>query len=296
MVAAAKQLGGVITERIRLEPGEREAPGREEAARGRAGLSMRHTEPLSGRVKVYKGGGLLIAERKKIPCPQVGGGLRGVVFEFSKKSRWRLMQTLGKIQKSLIPLFITLTYPDNFPDKKEVWRKHINTLGKRFTRRGWSAIVRKEFKRRLSGENAGKLAPHFHLLVWGASLAEMRSFLPVAWYEIVNSGDEKHLEAGIGVEEIKTWNGVLYYVSKYMAKVTEDDLKAEFPEGVGRFWSYINFDLIPWAEIEEVCQGDHAIIELFRLMRRYARMKGRGSNRSMTILCNNPDFWLNRLL
>jgi len=275
--------------------------GREEySADKEAGLSMGHNSPFSnsGYLQVYKKGGLITAQREKskFVMRKKGGGKREKITKFTKKSRWRFMQKIGMIEKKIMPVFVTLTYPDDYPQSKEVWANHLDRLGKRFSRRGWSAIVRKEFVRRKSGVNVGRLVPHYHLLVWGAKYEDLRKYVSKAWYKIVDSKDIRHFYAGVRVENLRSWHGVLFYVSKYMAKQTEEDLITEFPQGVGRFWSVINEDGIPWAEIERVNASDKEIINIFRLMRRYTRAKKTySSNRSMSILCNEPEFWLKLL-
>ncbi|MGA3145275.1 MAG: hypothetical protein ABSF10_19925 [Verrucomicrobiota bacterium] len=67
-----------------------------------------------------------------------------------------------------LPVFVTLTYPDDFPVTPERWRRDLAALWRRIKRQ-WpeaAAIWKKEFKRRKSGVNAGKVAPHYHKLLW----------------------------------------------------------------------------------------------------------------------------------
>jgi hypothetical protein len=65
--------------------------------------------------------------------------------------------------------FVTLTYPDDFPADRAVWRAHRDEFFRRVRRQfpmAWG-LWRREMRLRLSGKNAGKWAPHFHLLLWG---------------------------------------------------------------------------------------------------------------------------------
>jgi len=83
-----------------------------------------------------------------------------------------MLKMVGKLKQDALPMFVTVTYPDNFPFEPEIWQKHIAALWRR-VRRKWpevAAIWKKEFKRRRSGANAGKVAPHFHMLVWGVGV------------------------------------------------------------------------------------------------------------------------------
>ena len=65
-------------------------------------------------------------------------------------------------------MFVTLTYPDEFPFTPERWSRDLAALERRMKRQ-WpelAAIWKKEFKRRKSGVNVGRVAPHFHILLW----------------------------------------------------------------------------------------------------------------------------------
>ena len=93
---------------------------------------------------------------------------RGKITRFSRGSRGRLLKTVGRLKQDKLPVFVTLTYPDEFPVTPERWRRDLAALWRRM-RRQWpeaAAIWKKEFKRRKSGVNAGKVAPHYHMLLW----------------------------------------------------------------------------------------------------------------------------------
>ena len=82
-------------------------------------------------------------------------------------------------------------------------------------------------------------APHFHLLLWGLRRsAHLLRWVSLTWYEVVGSGDGRHLQAGTRVEALRSWKGVMSYAAKYSAKMVE-----ELPEGwehVGRWWGIWN--------------------------------------------------------
>jgi len=101
--------------------------------------------------------------------PSYNPGKRGFVMHFSDSSRRRMMDLLAKMDYSQVPLWVDLTYPDHFPVSCEVWKGHLEAFFKRLKRRfrNASAIWKLEFQTRKSGENKGKIAPHFHLLLWG---------------------------------------------------------------------------------------------------------------------------------
>jgi len=60
-------------------------------------------------------------------------------------------------------------YPDSFPLYREDYKGHLEAFCDRMQRRwpGVAIIWKLEFKERQSGKNKGKIAPHYHLLVFG---------------------------------------------------------------------------------------------------------------------------------
>lgn len=201
---------------------------------------------------------------------------------------------MGRVDRSKIPVFVTLTYPDNFPSDPKIWARDLERLRHRLARKGWGAIWRRELKVRLSGVNVGKTAPHYHLLLWGVSVQEARAWFSQAWYECAGRISPDHLQAGTRVEVLRSWGGVKGYVSKYMAKLEELPDMEQY-SSLGRFWGVINRGAVPWAECEEHTIDDLQVNQFFRLMRRYAHLRARSSWPSMTILCNDPSQWLRAL-
>jgi hypothetical protein len=172
-----------------------------------------------------------------------GGGIRGKVCGFSRESRKRFLDFLNQVDKSAVndALFVTLTYPDCFCTEPARWKRDLDVFLKRFNRKYPVAAVvwRMEFKVRQSGVNAGAVAPHFHLLVFGLPLLP-KDLLSRWWYEVVDSGDPKHLQAGTQVARVHSRRGVLGYASKYISKVDEG---CAF-EG-GRVWGIVGRENLP---------------------------------------------------
>lgn len=126
-----------------------------------------HERPAS--IELYRGASFLRVKVEKDRQISEPPETRGEITEFSDAARRRMLDFMAKIDCSLIPLFVTMTYPDSFPSYKETFKNHLDLLGQRIRRR-WpeSFIVWKlEFKERKSGENVGKIAPHYHLFVYG---------------------------------------------------------------------------------------------------------------------------------
>jgi hypothetical protein len=97
-------------------------------------------------------------------------GKRGRIATFSRASRRRMMLFLAKVRlaEDSLPLFGTTTYPDMFPEDAAKFKRDLQAFLHRLKRRFPEAGIlwRLEFKQRKSGENIGKLAPHFHWLLW----------------------------------------------------------------------------------------------------------------------------------
>ena len=141
------------------------------------------------------------------------------------------MNSINMERVNAPPLFITLTYPDQFPTDKATWTEHFN---RRFRRRlerrypGAAAIWRKEFQQRKTGENAGKWAPHFHLLLFvEAEPSELYEWLSQAWYESCGRICDDHLLSGTRVEAVRSWEGAKRYVAKRQGEV--EQLEASVP-------------------------------------------------------------------
>ena len=232
-------------------------------------------EPEMATLEVIIGGGLVTAKPSR-PAgmssrPDVGG-LRGGVTGFSFASRRRLLRLIASTEKAIRPLFVTLTYPDIFSSDPADWKRDIDKLGKRIARKFGQAglVYRIEFVKRKSGESVGQIAPHFHLLVWGEAILPFREYIGQAWYAVVGSGDERHLRAGTSVERVKSWNGVMSYVSKYIAK------EQVYPGNwYGRVWGVIGRENIPWGVKVVIMLTDHEAIRLVRLGRKYLGLTGK---------------------
>jgi hypothetical protein len=128
-------------------------------------------------------------------------------------------------------LFVTLTYPRQYPGTWQVWKRQLDTMMKRFRRKFPSFAATWKLEPQKRG------APHYHLLVVGVPFLA-KAWLSHMWYEVVGSGDPKHLEAGTNVQLAKSHKGVVSYAAKYTAK--RQELPADWQEGVGRWWGVCN--------------------------------------------------------
>lgn len=113
----------------------------------------------------------------------------------------------------------------------------------------------------------GEIAPHFHLLVWNVDYKNLREWIPQNWYEVVGSGDEKHLAAGTRVERVRSSRGVLFYTAKYICK-SDSYVMA----GWGRYWGVVNRDMLKTIQGKKIVTeiDDPTAITILRYMRRKA--------------------------
>lgn len=88
----------------------------------------------------------------------------------------------------------------------------------------------------------------------------------LAWYHVVDSHNLDHLQAGVRVERVKSWGGVMWYAAKYLSK-----LDAQFMEEIewGRSWGIFNRVCIPWAKLIRVDLDNEVGVRLRRVARRY---------------------------
>lgn len=238
-------------------------------------------KPNEPKLIVRVGGSL--AQVKSGLGGAVGGGARGVVTGFSSASRRRLMRLIASLERGERPIFVTMTYPDMFPDQLEKWKRDVDVFGKRLARKYERAgfVWRIEFKERQSGGNKGRVAPHFHLLVYGVGYRDLLAWVPGAWWGVVASGNDTHLRVGTRVERIHSWGGVMRYVGKYIAK--EDDYPDDWK---GRAWGVVGRSNLPWAVEVIIGLTQDESIRLVRLGRKMIGAGRRSFDYGLTWIVN----------
>ncbi len=204
-----------------------------------------------------------------------GGSTRAKISGLSRKSRRNLLRRMASINRTAFRAYkgrlisVVLTYPSEYPEDPELCKRHLEALRKRLTRRFgdfagyW----------RLGIQQRG--AWHFHLLLFVppsfGSVVEIREFIASSWHEICGKLSEGHLQAGIHVQEIRSWSRATSYMEKYVAK------PERFPEGVetGRVWGVWNEELLPvrWKTVKVTLKDAYKIRRIYR---RLGRMRGRG--------------------
>lgn len=241
-----------------------ESQGRQEFRRLAAslGLSTVHipSPQKPGTVRVFVGG----SHVRLRGDPMVGGGvggLRGSVRGFTKASRHRMLQFFQTIdrEKCGMPLFVTLTYPGEWPGNAKWWKRDLEVWLARLKRArpGAWAVWRLEPQRRG--------APHYHLLVFGLAVLA-KEWLSRTWFEVVGSGDQRHLRAGTQVQRVESWRRVIGYAAKYLAKEVSE-LPRAWQRGVGRWWGIHRRKLAPREAMEVEVVGP-AYFRVRRVLRR----------------------------
>lgn len=244
---------------------------------GAVGLSIAHISPQalgrsrstpSASIKYAVGGSVarLVGPPLSASPPS---GKRGTVKLFSRGSRQRLRVLLASLNQNAcayLPLLVTLTYPRSWPAEPRQWKRHLDSFSKRLARSypAAAAVWVIEFQKRG--------APHFHLIVFGVSRIE-KTWLSRAWYEVVGSGDERHLRAGTQVVQAKSWRALQGYISKYVSK--QDSKELNIPDGIGRWWGALNREsLAKFIEWREVRVTLPRFFGLRRTLKKWLRSKG----------------------
>lgn len=125
-----------------------------------------------------------------------------------------------------------------------------------------------------------------HPLAERARKMAFADWASLAWYHVVDSHNVDHLKAGLRVERVRSWGGVMTYCAKYMAKAD-----CEFLSDVafGRSWGVFNRKCVPWAKIVEIDLPGEVGVRLRRVARHYLdRVCGRKRARpyGLTLYCN----------
>jgi len=244
-----------------------------------------------------------------------------------------MLETLARLdfQRAGFVCFVTLTYPDrDGPPSAETSERDRCTFLKRIRRRYpiASALWRREWEPRESGEFIGVGYPHYHLLCFG---------LPFVPYEVVNEWWRETLDydgyVRTEIKAIQQWRKAVYYVAKYMAKVpaskaagdgpgtvrevpdqpggeaasslvystkvtgdsggTEEEAVAPAGTPIGRSWGIFNRKDLPFAECKTVRVEPGEWLSQAKEMAQcvWSRV-GEYSNCGFTLFVDDPDQWL----
>lgn len=188
---------------------------------------------------------------------------RSRIIHFSKKSAKRLRHVVRNTE-DYWKTFITLTYPENFPCDGKQTKAHLNAFLQWLRRKAIKYVWVLEFQQRG--------APHYHII---ASECIPLKELSERWYQIVGSGDEKHLRAGTGISLIQSKRHLYGYLSNYVKKLDQKTPPENF-ENVGRFWGATRNILI--FKFYQKINHYYNLVRHIKLLRNWykARLRGFG--------------------
>ena len=233
-----------------------------------------------------------------------GDDSSNVVEGFSRRSRNRCRAAGASLDWAAAKrpehflLMVTLTYPGDWracaptPDHVLGHRRALELRYYRATGHRVAAMWKREFQDRG--------APHVHLFGWWpwriGDLA-LTQWLSTNWFEIVNSGDPRHLLAGTGVDHRQSLrmsdpNRVGNYFASYMAKGKYKDYQNQAPAdwtnpngSVGRYWGYVGLKRLT-AEVP-ITQTD--MIHVERLLRGVLAAQKRSHRTRLSRKGSRPD-------
>jgi len=218
--------------------------------------------------------------------------IRGAIYEFSKRSRGRLLRLGARLDQNVVGVMVTCTYRENMRDHARA-KAQLQLLGK------WmlyhyphaSLLWRLEYQKRG--------AIHFHILALNINYVDAIA-LTSYWQKM--TGDESFPD----VKRIRSRRQVMSYISKYLAKneqaeqaqaadtASDGFINVPYLENfVGRFWGVINRKALPLATEHKIMVVGSPQL-LFNL-RRYARRKWPGLSRRVqgfTLFTNNSSAWM----
>lgn len=118
----------------------------------------------------------------------------------------------------------------------------------------------------------------------------LQDWASLAWYHVVDSHNLDHLQAGVRLERVRSWGGVMAYAAKYLSKVD-----AEFMSEIewGRSWGVFNRACIPWAKMLTINLDNDVGVRLRRVARRYLEHRfGRRvqASHGITVYCDTAQF------
>jgi hypothetical protein len=124
-----------------------------------------------------------------------------------------------------------------------------------------------------------------------ARLMSFQDWASFVWYDVVASGNPDHARAGVRVERVRSWGGVMSYAAKYMGKADAESFLSEI--SYGRNWGVFNRANIPWAKMIELDLEPEVGVRLRRIARRYLEKRSGRSRHlpyGVTLYCDVQNF------
>ncbi len=182
------------------------------------------------------------ANLRRIPHPGwFGPHKRGRIHGFSMQSRMRLLYKINALDAEEAGVlcsrakFITLTYPRELLPSWEWAKRQLDAfLHALFRRTGRRALLW-----RMEYQEDGAL--HFHLILFYAPFLPWQ-WVAATWDRLIGNQVEPEDSASTEIHALRSWRQTKYYVSKYIAKESEE---AYWDLEHGRHWGARNWDMLP---------------------------------------------------
>jgi hypothetical protein len=129
-----------------------------------------------------------------------------------------------------------------------------------------------------------------HPMAERARKMSLQDWASLAWYHVVDSHNVDHAQAGVRVERVRSWGGVMSYAAKYLSKCD-----AEFMSEIewGRSWGIFNRACMPWAVMLEIPLDNDVGVRLRRVARHYLSRRLKRNVKSpygITLYCDTAQF------
>ncbi len=186
--------------------------------------------------------------------PELGNPVpRGVIADFSDKSRRRLQRELATRRREAEAYTMALTLPGDFSHlPPDLVIARFRVLQRRFIRR-WSALlISLDWKRELQA----RMALHYHLILYGLedphTRVAVRSWFVAQWNSLCceglsNEASEHHRWFHSRDENFEQVRDMAGYFAKYVGK--HEDSMGALP---GRWWGSWNKDSLPVSPVVEI--------------------------------------------
>jgi len=205
-------------------------------------------------IVIEKQGGVICAYNPDhTPPSNPNAPKRGLITEFSRKSRRGMLLFMNRMDYSVRTTFLTLTFHEcpTVSQSNEAFKRFVKCVNRRFS--GVSAVWRRE-------NQPTRGAIHFHLLVFNLPYWKQKD-IQKTWTRC--TGEDRSI---VHVKLLWGRRAAMIYVAKYIGKMPEStgitslDVSpyqaVEGKKSIGRCWGYINKKALPLAKTEVVVITD----------------------------------------
>jgi hypothetical protein len=239
------------------------------------------------KLKIYEGVTLVRKTKNEDQGTKIrikrGGGKKGKLTTFSKRSRLNMMKHLG-MMKCTPEFWHDLTYPDDVMEGLTLEQKKLKSSEDLHQLKRWMeresikehGIWKREWKIRKSGRLKGTAVPHFHNVHWTEG-ADNKKYLQLyyriaeKWLEIIGTQGKDKDSARLVLYHSKSFRFIQSQkqMRKYMQKYVSKDEEFISDESIGRSWGIIGD---PMDELPEEIEIEHdQMVLLKRLLRRLCK-------------------------